>query len=70
MAEPKKCPHCGTEMERMPPSIMQLWKRLNSRLRALKREKSEITTSIADDLWVCPKCHHRSNNAEVEKDSK
>ena len=56
MAEPTNCPHCGTEMERMPPSIMRLWKRLNGRLRALMREKSEITPSIADDMWVCPKC--------------
>ncbi len=43
-------------MERMPPSIMRLWKRLNERLRALKRETSEITTLIGDDMWVCPKC--------------
>ena len=56
MAEPKNCPHCGTEMKLEPPSIVWLWKQLNHRMLASKREKSEITTSIGDDMWVCPKC--------------
>ena len=43
-------------MKLEPPSIIWLWKWLNYRMLASKREKSEITTSIGDDMWVCPKC--------------
>ena len=56
MAEPKKCPHCGAEMKREPPSLW-LWQRLSYRMPTSQREKSEPATFIDDDdMWVCPKC--------------